>query len=71
VLAGAETGGIAALGDSLTDGNISTMDAFAAGPIARARLMARPAAGDTVMNQNSATGFSSDIRGDSGLRRFD
>ena len=32
VLAGEETGGVVALGDSLTDGNISTIDAFCRWP---------------------------------------
>jgi len=43
VLASADTGGVVALGDSLTDGNISTMDAFCRWPdqLAR-RLAARP-----------------------------
>ncbi len=74
VLASADTGGIVALGDSLTDGNISTMDAFCRWPdqLAR-RLMARnrgrPMA---VMNQGlGGNRILFDIRGDSGLRRFD
>jgi len=74
VLAGADTGGIVTLGDSLTDGNISTMDAFCRWPdqLAR-RLMARhrgrPMA---VMNQGlGGNRILYDIRGDSGLRRFD
>ncbi len=74
VLATADTGGIVALGDSLTDGNISTIDAFCRWPdqLAR-RLMARnrgrPMA---VMNQGlGGNRILFDIRGDSGLRRFD
>ncbi len=74
VLASADTGGIVTLGDSLTDGNISTMDAFCRWPdqLAR-RLMARhrgrPMA---VMNQGlGGNRILYDIRGDSGLRRFD
>jgi lysophospholipase L1-like esterase len=74
VLASADAGGIVALGDSLTDGNISTMDAFCRWPdqLAR-RLMARhrgrPMA---VMNQGlGGNRILFDIRGDSGLRRFD
>jgi lysophospholipase L1-like esterase len=74
VLASADTGGIIALGDSLTDGNISTIDAFCRWPdqLAR-RLMARrrgrPMA---VMNQGlGGNRILFDIRGDSGLRRFD
>jgi lysophospholipase L1-like esterase len=66
VLASPETGGIVALGDSLTDANISTIDAFR-------RLMARsngrPMA---VMNQGlGGNRILHDVRGDSGLRRFD
>ena len=74
VLASADTGGIIALGNSLTDGNISTIDAFCRWPdqLAR-RLMARrrgrPMA---VMNQGlGGNRILFDIRGDSGLRRFD
>jgi lysophospholipase L1-like esterase len=74
VLAGADAGGIVTLGDSLTDGNISTMDAYCRWPdqLAR-RLMARrrgrPMA---VMNQGlGGNRILYDIRGDSGLRRFD
>jgi lysophospholipase L1-like esterase len=74
VVASADTGGIVTLGDSLTDGNISTMDAFCRWPdqLAR-RLMARhrgrPMA---VMNQGlGGNRILFDIRGDSGLRRFD
>ncbi|MFL5265346.1 MAG: SGNH/GDSL hydrolase family protein [Stellaceae bacterium] len=69
-----DAGGIVALGDSLTDGNISTMDAFCRWPdqLAR-RLMARhrgrPMA---VMNQGlGGNRILFDIRGDSGLHRFD
>ena len=74
VLASADTGGIVALGDSLTDGNISTMDAFCRWPdqLARrltARHRGRPMA---VMNQGlGGNRILHDIRGDSGLRRFD
>jgi lysophospholipase L1-like esterase len=59
VLASADTGGIVALGDSLTDGNISTMDAFCRWP-------------DQLMNEGlGGNRILFDIRGDSGLRRFD
>ena len=74
VLASADTGGIVALGDSLTDGNISTMDAFCRWPdqLARrlvARRRGRPMA---VMNQGlGGNRILFDIRGDSGLHRFD
>src|SRR5205085_11673942 len=74
VLAAADTGGIVALGDSLTDGNISTMDAFCRWPdqVAR-RLTSRPRGLPmAVMNQGlGGNRILHDIRGDSGLRRFD
>ncbi|HEV2099659.1 MAG TPA: SGNH/GDSL hydrolase family protein, partial [Stellaceae bacterium] len=74
VSASADTGGIVTLGDSLTDGNISTMDAFCRWPdqLAR-RLMARPRGRPmAVMNQGlGGNRILFDIRGDSGLRRFD
>ena len=74
VLAGADTGGIVTLGDSLTDGNISTMDAFCRWPdqLAR-RLTARPRGRPmAVMNEGlGGNRILFDIRGDSGLRRFD
>jgi lysophospholipase L1-like esterase len=74
VLASPETGAVIALGDSLTDANISTMDAFYRWPdqLARrlqARRSGRPMA---VMNQGlGGNRILHDIRGDSGLRRFD
>jgi lysophospholipase L1-like esterase len=74
VLASSETGAVIALGDSLTDANISTMDAFCRWPdqLARrlhARRGGRPMA---VMNQGlGGNRILHDIRGDSGLRRFD
>jgi lysophospholipase L1-like esterase len=74
VLTSADTGGIVTLGDSLTDGNISTMDGFCRWPdqLAR-RLMARPRGRPmAVMNQGlGGNRILFDIRGDSGLRRFD
>ena len=74
VLASADTGGIVALGNSLTDGNISTMDAFCRWPdqLAR-RLMARPRGRPmAVMNEGlGGNRILFDLRGDSGLRRFD
>jgi len=67
-------GGIVALGDSLTDANISTPDAFCRWPdqLAR-RLAARPGGlAFGVMNQGlGGNRILHDIRGDSGLRRFD
>jgi lysophospholipase L1-like esterase len=74
VLASAETGGVVALGDSLTDANISTLDAHCRWPdqLSR-RLQARPRGRPMgVMNQGlGGNRILHDIRGDSGLRRFD
>ncbi|HEX3864062.1 MAG TPA: SGNH/GDSL hydrolase family protein [Stellaceae bacterium] len=73
VLAGPETGGIVALGDSLTDGNISTIDAYARWPdqLAR-RLVERGGRPFGVMNNGlGGNRILHDLRGDSGLRRFD
>jgi len=74
VLASADTGGVVTLGDSLTDGNISTMDAFCRWPdqLAR-RLMARPRGRPmAVLNQGlGGNRILFDLRGESGLRRFD
>jgi lysophospholipase L1-like esterase len=74
VLTTREAGGVVALGDSLTDANISTLDAHCRWPdqLARrfqARRGGRPMA---VMNQGlGGNRILHDIRGDSGLRRFD
>ncbi len=74
VLASPETGAVVAVGDSLTDANISTMDAYCRWPdqLARrlhARRGGRPMA---VMNQGlGGNRILHDIRGDSGLRRLD
>src|SRR6266853_4635571 len=74
VLASQETGGVVAVGDSLTDANISTPDAFCRWPDQlarrlRARRSGRPMG---VMNQGlGGNRILHDIRGDSGLRRFD
>jgi lysophospholipase L1-like esterase len=74
VLASPETGAVVALGDSLTDANISTKDAFCRWPdqLSR-RLQARPRGRPMgVMNQGlGGNRILHDIRGDSGLRRFD
>ena len=73
VLAPSDTGGIVALGDSLTDANISTPDAFCRWPdeLSR-RLLARGGRRFGVMNQGlGGNRILHDIRGDSGLRRFD
>jgi len=73
VLAGAETGGIVALGDSLTDGNISTIDAFCRWPDQLARRLAERGGRPMGVMNNGLGGnrILHDIRGDSGLRRFD
>jgi lysophospholipase L1-like esterase len=74
VLAPADTGGIVAVGDSLTDANISTLNAHCRWPdqLSRrlqARRNGRPMG---VMNQGlGGNRILHDIRGDSGLRRFD
>jgi lysophospholipase L1-like esterase len=74
VLASAETGGVVALGDSLTDANISTHDAYCRWPdqLAR-RLVARQGGRPLgVMNQGlGGNRILHDLRGESGLRRFD
>ena len=74
VLAPQETGCIVAVGDSLTDANISTHDAYARWPdqLAR-RLVARKGARQFgVVNQGlGGNRILFDLRGDSGLKRFD
>jgi lysophospholipase L1-like esterase len=73
VLADSAAGGIVTLGDSLTDGNISTIDAFCRWPdqLAR-RLAARGGRPVAVMNQGlGGNRILHDLRGESGLRRFD
>ena len=73
VLAAEGAGGVVALGDSLTDGNISTIDAFCRWPdqLAR-RLIQRGGRPIGVMNNGlGGNRILHDIRGDSGLRRFD
>jgi lysophospholipase L1-like esterase len=74
VLADRDTGGIVALGDSLTDANISTHDAFCRWPDQLARRLHLRGAGRPfgVMNQGlGGNRILHDVRGDSGLRRFD
>jgi lysophospholipase L1-like esterase len=73
VLAPTGVGGIVALGDSITDGNISTHDAFCRWPdqLAR-RIIARGGRMFGVMNQGlGGNRICHDMRGDSGVRRFD
>jgi lysophospholipase L1-like esterase len=77
VVAPPETLGIVAVGDSLTDANISTHDGHHSWPSQLARRLVaratnhggRPAA---VMNQGlGGNRILHDVRGDSGLKRFD
>src|SRR5947208_3409848 len=74
VVAPRETGAVVALGDSLTDANISTHDGHHSWPAQLAgRLLARQSGRPmAVMNQGlGGNRILHDIRGDSGLRRFD
>jgi lysophospholipase L1-like esterase len=74
VLASAETGGIVALGDSLTDANISELDANHRWPdqLARRLVGRRQGRAFGVVNQGiGGNRILHDMRGDSGLRRFD
>jgi lysophospholipase L1-like esterase len=74
VVAPRETGAIVAVGDSLTDANISTHDGHHSWPSQLARrLMARTGGRPmAVMNQGlGGNRILHDIRGESGLRRFD
>ena len=73
VVAAPETRAIVAVGDSLTDANISTHDGHHSWPSQLARrLVARGGRPVAVMNQGlGGNRILHDIRGDSGLRRFD
>ena len=74
VLADRATGGVVALGDSLTDANISTHDAYCRWPDQLARRLHARTGGRAlgVMNQGlGGNRILHDVRGDSGLRRFD
>jgi lysophospholipase L1-like esterase len=74
VLASPNTGGIVALGDSLTDANISTIDAFCRWPDQLSRRLQARAGGRPMAVMNQGLGGNRilhDVRGDSGLRRFD
>jgi lysophospholipase L1-like esterase len=74
VLASSETGGVVAVGDSLTDANISTLDAYCRWPDQLSRRLQARRGGRPmgVMNQGlGGNRILHDIRGDSGLRRFD
>jgi len=74
VLAPPETGGIVALGDSLTDANTSTLDANCRWPDQLARRLVARSGGRPMAVMNQGIGGNRilhDGRGDSGLRRFD
>ncbi|MFP6746688.1 MAG: SGNH/GDSL hydrolase family protein [Alphaproteobacteria bacterium] len=74
VLASKQTGGVVALGDSLTDANISTHDTHNRWPdqLARRLIARRDGRALGVMNQGlGGNRILHDLRGDSGLRRFD
>jgi len=74
VLAHADAGGIVAFGDSLTDCNLSELDANHRWPDQLARRLVARKGGRTlgVMNQGiGGNRILHDVRGDSGLRRFD
>jgi lysophospholipase L1-like esterase len=73
VLAPANTGGIVCFGDSLTEGNLSSLDSNSRWPdqLAR-RLGARGGRAFGVVNQGiGGNRILHDLRGDSALRRFD
>ena len=74
VLASRETGCIVALGDSLTDANISTHDTYSRWPDQLARRLAARRNGRPLAVLNQGLGGNRilhDLRGDSGLKRFD
>ena len=74
VVAPAETGAVVAVGDSLTDANISTHDGHHSWPSQLARRLAARPRGRPMAVMNEGLGGNRilhDIRGDSGLRRFD
>jgi lysophospholipase L1-like esterase len=73
VVAPKETLGVVAVGDSLTDANISTHDGHHSWPSQLARrLIAKGGRPIAVMNQGlGGNRILHDVRGDSGLRRLD
>ncbi len=74
VLASPQTGGVVALGDSLTDANISTHDTYSRWPDQLARRLVALGSGRPLAVMNQGLGGNRilhDLRGDSGLRRFD
>jgi lysophospholipase L1-like esterase len=74
VLAARETGCVVALGDSLTDANISTHDTYSRWPDQLARRLSARKGGRPFAVVNQGLGGNRilhDLRGDSGLKRFD
>ena len=74
VLASQETGCVVALGDSLTDANISTHDTYSRWPDQLARRLVARKGGRPLAVLNQGLGGNRilhDLRGDSGLKRFD
>ena len=74
VLASKETGCVVAVGDSLTDANISTHDTYNRWPDQLARRLLAREGGRPLAVVNQGLGGNRilhDMRGDSGLRRFD
>jgi lysophospholipase L1-like esterase len=74
VVAPHETGAVVAVGDSLTDANISTHDGHHSWPSQLARRLVARQGGRPMAVMNQGLGGNRilhDIRGDSGLRRFD
>jgi len=74
VVAPRTAGAIVALGDSLTDANISTHDGHHSWPSQLARRLIARSSGRPMAVMNQGLGGNRilhDIRGDSGLRRFD
>jgi lysophospholipase L1-like esterase len=74
VVASPETCGLVTFGDSLTDANLSTLDAQCRYPDQLARRLADRPAGRPVGVMNQGLGGNRilhDLSGDSGLRRFD
>jgi lysophospholipase L1-like esterase len=74
VVAPRDTGAVVAVGDSLTDANISTHDGHHSWPSQLARRLVARLGGRAMAVMNQGLGGNRilhDIRGDSGLRRFD
>jgi lysophospholipase L1-like esterase len=74
IVASPETGGLVAFGDSLTDANLSTLDAHCRYPdqVARRLVARRTGRPMGVVNQGlGGNRILHDLSGDSGLRRFD